>query len=116
MAYNKHTADSVRKYLVNIAHVSIEEKPMFGGLAFLVNEKMCINISGEKLMCRYNPTLYHDVATRRGYLPVIMKKKELSGYCYVLPEGFENEKDFNFWLTICLEFNSQAKPTKKMKK
>ena len=49
------------------------------------------------------------VAQRSGYRPMIMKGKELPGYCYVAPEGFADPDDFSDWLELCLAFNEQAK-------
>lgn len=40
MAYNIELADKVREWLANIHDIKIEEKKMFGGLAFLVNDKI----------------------------------------------------------------------------
>ena len=37
---------------------------MFSGLSFLVNGKMCINISGDNLMCRYHPDIEDEVAEK----------------------------------------------------
>ena len=55
MAYSITLANKVREYLAEIPHITVEEKAMFGGLAFLVNDKMCINIGEDCLMCRFDP-------------------------------------------------------------
>jgi hypothetical protein len=111
MAYNSKLADRIREYLVIYPDLQIKEEIMFGGLAFLVNGKMCVNVSGEDLMCRFNPSLQAEVAERQGYKAMIMKGKELSGYCYVDSTGFD--KEFDYWLKLCLDYNDQAKPSKK---
>jgi TfoX/Sxy family transcriptional regulator of competence genes len=103
-------------YLDGIPKLKIKEKEMFSGLAFLINGKMCINVSGEDLMCRFAPALAEEVAERVGFQPMIMKGKQLCGYCYVNPEGYKSKADFEYWLTLCLEFNHKAKATKKNKK
>jgi hypothetical protein len=41
-----------------------------------------------------------------------MKGKEFLGYCYVKPVGFKNNKDFDFWVNLCSEFNDKAKSSK----
>jgi hypothetical protein len=69
---------------------------MFRGLAFIINGKMCINVSGENLMCRFNPALTEEIAEKTGFLPMIMKGKEYKGYCYIKPAGFKNKKTLNF--------------------
>lgn len=116
MAYDIKLADRIREYLVQFPKLKIEEKEMFRGLAFMVNGKMCINVSGENLMCRFDPALQEEVAERNGFLPMIMKGKELNGYCYVEPEGFKRKADFEYWANLCLAFNEKAKSSKKKKK
>jgi TfoX/Sxy family transcriptional regulator of competence genes len=115
MAYNTKLAERVRTYLEGVAGLKIEEKQMFKGLAFLVNGKMCINVSGEDLMCRYDPELEPEVAERAGFRPMIMKGKQLRGYCYVGEEGYRSKANFEYWLKLCLDFNGKAKASKKKK-
>ena len=116
MAYNIKIADRVRERLSEIPGLEIVEKKMFSGLSFLVNGKMCINVSHDNLMCRYDPHLEDEVAERKGFLPMIMKGKQLKGYCYVEPEGFQKPEDFEYWIKICLDYNPIAKVSKDSKK
>lgn len=108
MPYNIQLAERIREHLAQLTHLKIKEKKMFGGLAFLVNGKMCVNASGENLMCRFHPDLSADTIKKKGFLPMIMKGKEYKGYCYVKPEGFKSDKDFTFWMKLCLDFNEEA--------
>lgn len=109
MAYNTKLADRVREYLAHLPNLKIEEKKMFGGLAFMVNGKMCVNVSGENLMCRFDPSLKEEISKKKGFQPTIMNGREYKGYCYVNPEGFKQKKDFEYWIKLCLSFNKQAK-------
>lgn len=111
MAYNEKLADRVREALTHLSKV--EEKKMFSGVAFLVNGKMCVNVSHDDLMCRFDPALLESLSDRVGFRPMIMKGRQLKGYCYVSPEGFRTKKDFDFWINVCLDFNSKAKASKK---
>lgn len=79
----------------------------------MVNGKMCINVSGENLMCRFDPALLEEVAEKTGFEPMMMKGKQLNSYCYVTPEGFKTKKNFEYWVNLCLEFNAKAKASKK---
>ena len=88
---------------------------MFSGLAFMINGKMCINVSHENLMCRFDPVLQEEVAEKNGFRPMIMKGRQLKGYCYVEPEGYKKMKDFEYWIHLCLSFNTKAKASKKRK-
>ena len=113
MAYNEKLADRVREHLAQFSELKIEEKRMFSGLAFLVSDKMCVNVSHDNLMCRFDPALQEEVAERAGYRPMIMKGKELTGYCYVEPDGINTKKKFDYWMKLCLDYNAMAKPSKK---
>jgi len=115
MAYSTKLANRVRTYLAGVSTITVEEKEMFSGLAFLVNDKMCVNVSGDDLMCRFDPALYADVAERPGYQPMIMRGRQLKGYCYVSEEGYKSKKDFEYWIKICLDCNAKAKSSKKKK-
>jgi len=108
MAYDDNLAARVREYLSEKEDFQIEEKKMFGGLAFLVNGKMCINIGEDQLMCRFDPKLVEQISERIGFVPMIMKGKQYKGYCYVDPIGYQSKKDFEFWINVCLEFNAKA--------
>lgn len=114
MAYSETLADRVREYLYMVEGLKIQEKEMFSGIAFMVNGKMCVNVSGENLMCRFDPAREEELKERRGYEPMVMKGKELKGYCYVSPEGFKRKLDFEFWVNTCLDFNARAKSSKKL--
>jgi TfoX/Sxy family transcriptional regulator of competence genes len=113
MPYNTQLAERIREYLSEFSSLQIEEKKMFSGLAFMVNGKMCVNVTDEGLMCRFDPDLQEEIAERKGYEPMIMKGRELKGYCYVNHDGFKSKTDFRFWVDLCLAFNDRAKVSKK---
>lgn len=113
MAYDIQLASRVRNYLSDIDGLQVTEKPMFGGLAFMVNHKMCINIGDDQLMCRFDPSLTEPLSAREGFLPMVMNGKVYKGYCYVDPVGFQHNADFEFWMKLCLDYNERAKSSKK---
>ncbi|MGN5955751.1 TfoX/Sxy family protein [Sphingobacterium lactis] len=116
MAYDIMLSNRVRAYLAEYCSYSIEEKEMFSGLAFLVDGKMCINISDNRLMLRFAPELTEQFSQRPGFEPMIMKGKELQGYAYIEPEGYLRNDDFEFWMQACLYYNPKAKASNKRKK
>ena len=113
MAYNKKLADRIRKALSGF---DVEEKNMFGGLAFLVKGKMCINVSGDDLMCRIDPAIHDEVTQKKGCRSVFMKGREYKGYVYIDETGIKNEEDFDYWVGLALAFNSEAKASRKKRK
>ena len=65
MAYNEKLADRVRE-LIAVTHKKIQEKRMFGGLCFMVNDKMCVGVEQERLMVRLDPLKYEEAMEKEG--------------------------------------------------
>ena len=114
MAYNEKLADRIREALQHLPKV--EEKKMFRGVTFMVDGKMCVSVSGDEMMCRFDPALQEMVAEKKGFRNMIMKGREYKGYGYISEEGIKSKKDFNYWVGLCLDFNKRAKASKKKKK
>lgn len=113
MAFNILLANRVREYLMCRPHLEIRERKMFGGLAFLINGKMCVNVSGEGLMCRFDPDLQAELAQKRGYRTMVMKGKELKGYCLIDSTGLNSNEEFEYWIELCLNYNHSAELLKR---
>lgn len=90
MAYDNDLANRVLEYLTQKEGFRVEKKKMFGGLAFMVNGKMCVNVGDSQLMCRFNPELTAQISEKKGFLPMIMNGKEYKSYCYVDPIGYKS--------------------------
>jgi TfoX/Sxy family transcriptional regulator of competence genes len=114
MAYSEKLRDRIREALAYLPKV--EEKKMFRGVTFMVNNKMCVSVSGEEMMCRFDPALQEAAAKKRGFRPMIMKGREYKGYGYISEEGIKSKKEFDYWVGISLDFNKMAKSSKKKKK
>lgn len=114
MAYSEKLADRLREALAHLPRV--EEKKMFRGVTFMVNKKMCLCVSGEDLMCRFDPALHETLTDKNGFRSMIMRGREFKGYGYVSPDAIKSKKDFDYWVNLCLDFNSKAKASKKTKK
>ena len=115
MPYDTKLADRIREYVSVVLGIKIEEKEMFRGLTFMINDKMCVCVSGENLMCRFDPVLQDELSEKPGFQEMIMKGKVFKGFCYVSPEGIRTKANFEFWVGLCLDFNERAKSSKKKK-
>jgi TfoX/Sxy family transcriptional regulator of competence genes len=110
MAYNLDLAERVRRALVHLPQV--EEKKMFGGLAFLVNGKMCVSVGDDYLMCRVDPRRQDSLLEKTGSRPVIMNRRLFKGYIYVSDEAIRKKDELDYWIGQALDFNPQAKSSK----
>ena len=88
---------------------------MFRGVTFMVNGKMCVCVSGDEMLCRFDPALQETVVEKNGFRAMKMKGREYKGYGYVSPDALKSKKDFDYWVNLCLAFNSRAKASKKKK-
>jgi hypothetical protein len=111
MPYNEKLADKIREALAG--QRKVEEKKMFRGLTFMVNGKMCVSVSGDEMMCRFDPEQQEIAAKKKGFRTMIMRGKLYKGFGYVNGEGIKAKKDFDYWINLCLSFNKVAKSSKK---
>jgi TfoX/Sxy family transcriptional regulator of competence genes len=113
MAYNKKLADRIREALSDLPN--IEEKEMMGGLTFMVNDKMCVGIIKGEMMCRIDPTLHENAIEMNGCRTMDFTNRPMKGYVMIDDTGMKTKKEFNYWINLCLDFNSKAKSSKKKK-
>ena len=111
MAYNEQLADRVRIFLAEESDV--EEKKMFGGMAFMVNGKMCVGVVKDDLMARINPEQQDAALERNGCREMEFTGKPMKGYVFVDPFGTEKDQDLKYWVQLALDFNVLAKASKK---
>jgi len=114
MAFNETLCNQVRIALED--QEILEEKLMFGGICFMVNEKMCVGVVQDELMCRIDPALEHEALERAGCRPMDFTGKSMKGFVFIDEYGWKRPSDFEYWIRLCLEFNPKAKKSPKKKK
>ena len=114
MAYNEKIADRIREAIMD--QPNVEEKFMFGGVCFMVNDKMCIGVVKDDMMCRIDPALEDEALEKPGCRPMDFTHRPMKGYVYVSEEGMKKKKDLEYWIGLCLAYNVIAKASKKKKK
>jgi TfoX/Sxy family transcriptional regulator of competence genes len=81
MAYNEKLATRIREALAHLRKV--EEKPMMGGLTFMVNGKMCVGIIKNELMCRIDPVRHEIEIEQQGCRTMDFTKRPMKGYVMI---------------------------------
>jgi TfoX/Sxy family transcriptional regulator of competence genes len=114
MAYNEKLADRIRERLAD--QKKVEEKPMMGGLTFMVNGKMCVGVYKDDLMCRIDRALHAEAVERTGCRTMVFTNKPMIGFVLVDDSGMRTNRDFDYWINLSLEFNKRAKASKKKTK
>lgn len=114
MSYNEKLNDRIREAMA--VYPNVEEKHMFGGTCFMLNDKMCVGVIGDNMMCRVGPVAYESALEQKGAREMDFAKRPMIGYIYVDEKGYKSKKDFDYWIDLCVAYNKDAKVSKKRKK
>jgi len=107
MAYSEILAERVRDALSDMPHVT--EKKMFGGIAFMVDQKICVSVGKDRIMLRVDPAIHDTLVARKGCTPMIMKDKEFRGYVRVAESEIKTKRNLESWIAHAREFNARAR-------
>ncbi|OSC39772.1 TfoX/Sxy family protein [Mycobacterium decipiens] len=98
MAYDEDLANRVRELLGS--ERGVEEKQMFGGLAFLIGGHMAVAVSGEGgLLVRVPPGDTDNLLGRAHVGPMVMAGRETRGWLRVAAAGVETKRQLRAWVS-----------------
>lgn len=107
MPYDRELAEMIRE---NLAHLpDVREVNMFGGLSFLVNEKMVASASTQgDLLVHCDPADMDNLLERQDASVAQMGRRRMSkGWLRVTGDGFKNADNLEFWLGAALDYNAK---------
>lgn len=114
MAFDQHLADRIRQ-IFQEENALFTEKKMFGGLCYLMDEKMCVGIIKNELMARVGQYAYDDCLAKDYCREMDFTGRAMKGYVFVSPEGIDTDDDLRFFVQKAIHFNPLAKSSKKKK-
>jgi len=114
MPIDVELADRVRAQLADVKKVT--EKEMFGGLAFFAAGNMCCSVSGDGLLVRIRPDLFHDALTRPHVSEMAMGGRSMKGFIRVNQEGLAEDAELELWVKLGLSYAQSLPPKKPTKK
>lgn len=98
MAYDEELVNRLRELLAT--ERGVDEKRMFGGLAFLINGNMAVAASGRGgLMVRVPPEDTAAFVARDHVEPMIMAGRETRGWIRVGDAGLRTTQQLRSWVT-----------------
>ncbi|MFY0688220.1 MAG: TfoX/Sxy family protein [Cyclobacteriaceae bacterium] len=112
MATDPYLLDRLRQALKN-RNVIWQEKKMFGGDCFMVEDKMCFGTFLNGLMVRVGHDAVDESIQRLGASQMMQKERPMKGYLFIEPEGYDTDEDLTYWVDKCLAFNPLANASKK---
>ena len=113
MAYSESLAQQVRAILAtelppHVFEEEVEEKKMFGGLAFMIRGKMAVTVSSEKgqelVMVRIGKEMEKQTLPKNGASVTLMKGGLYHGYIDL--DG-EAQKELSYWINLALSYNQE---------
>jgi len=109
MAYDEKLAARIRDVLSSLRDV--EEKRMFGGLAFLVNGNMAVSASGQGgLLLRIDPGQADSLVDHEHVRRFEMRGREMDGWLHVDVEMIETEDELRRWVSHGLSYARSLPP------
>jgi len=107
---NNPLIDRVRTVLES--EPSTREVRMFGGLSFMVNEKMVVAVGRDgDLLVRIDPTMNQELLRRPGAAQAEMGagRSMGRGWIHVDEEALTTDDALSFWIGVALEHNARAR-------
>jgi TfoX/Sxy family transcriptional regulator of competence genes len=112
MAFDEKLRDRTRE-IISKTHKITEEKKMFGGLCFMVNDKIRVGIMKDEMMVQLDPEVYDKVLDMDGCHSMDFSGKPMRGFVFVDSSELSTQKKLNYWVQLALDFNKVAKASKK---
>jgi len=109
VAYDEDLANRIRE--LTSTERGVDEKRMFGGLAFLINGNMSVAVSGRGgLMVRVPPDETEALLRREHVEPMVMAGRETRGWLRVADDGVRTKRQLQSWVTRGLDYAKSLPP------
>jgi TfoX/Sxy family transcriptional regulator of competence genes len=112
MPFNEILANRVREIIAATTNKVVEKK-MFGGLVFMVDDKICVGVRKDTMLVRLDPEIFEQALEQEGCQPMVHGNKVMKGYLFVDESVLHTKKQLLYWVNLALDFNRFAKPAKK---
>jgi TfoX/Sxy family transcriptional regulator of competence genes len=108
MPFDQTLAERIRRLLRRRRRV--EERRMFGGVAFLVNGHMSVGVVGHHLVLRLGNELAAEALRKRHTRPMDFTGKPLRSMIYVQSAGYRKDSDLADWVGQALAYARSQPP------
>jgi hypothetical protein len=103
MAYDEEMAHRVRELVA--AECELDERPMFGGLSFMVGGNLAVAVSGRgALLVRVGPDAAADATAAPHAEQAVMRGRVMRGWVFVAFEGLRTKRELSAWVGRGLAF------------
>jgi|SRR5688572_21479985 len=89
--------------------VGYVEKRMFGGLGFMIDNKMCIGVVKDDLMVRVLDEKFDRVMAMPNVRPMDFTGRPMKGFIFVEPAGVTDTGSLRTFVDLAVEFGKFGK-------
>ena len=108
MAYDEELADRIRDVLAGRERV--EERKMFGGIAFMVGGHMTVGVVKDELMARVGADGENEALAQPHARTMDFTGRPMTGFVFVSAERVATEEAVRPWVERCLAFVATLPP------
>lgn len=102
MAFDETLAKRVRALL--IGRTGYSERRMFGGIAFMLEGKMCCGVLNDELVARVSAGDYAAALTQPQVRPMDFTGRPMKGYLYIAAAAIAGDGSLAMWVERCVSF------------
>ena len=109
MAFDPDQADRIRE--LTATESGLDERRMFGGLAFLINGNMAVAATREGgLMVRVSRDDGENLLRRDHVEPMVMGGREMRGWLRIAGPGIKTRRQLQSWVARGIDFAKGLPP------
>ncbi len=109
MAYSRDLADEIRNHIGD--HPGLNEKEMFGGIAFLIGGNMAVGVTGDELMVRVGKDAHDETVVLPGARVFDLSSRPMKGWLVIGADGISSRDDLEAWIERGVRF-AESLPSK----
>jgi len=102
MAIDEKLAERIRRRLAR--RKGVVEKKMFGGVGFMINDRLAVGVWKDSLVVRINPDDTDDALKEPHVRPFDIAKRPMRGWIVVGPDGIRHDKQLGAWIQRAIKF------------
>ena len=107
MPYNEDIYIRIKKVLI-VNDIAFVDKKMFGGIAFMLEDKMCFGVINNQIMLRVLDKHYEILLETNHYNPMNFTGKTMKDFLFVDEEAFQNNVSLHKVLEYGIEFSKKG--------
>jgi TfoX/Sxy family transcriptional regulator of competence genes len=114
MAYDEVFVNRIREELRN--EIAVEEKKMFQGVCFMVNDKMCVCVRDDDMLCRIGAEQAAIELEKDQCRQMVSQGRVMKNFVFVPNENVRTTQALKYWIDLALRFNVEAKASGRRQK